>query len=47
MRMPMSAQVTMLPGNQFDHLYRGGNHIGELRCVAGGPSAPDAPANAR
>jgi mannose-6-phosphate isomerase len=41
MRMPMSAQVTLLPCNQFDHFYRGGNRIGELRRGPGGPRRPE------
>jgi mannose-6-phosphate isomerase len=41
MRMPMSAHVTLLPCNQFDHLYRGGNRIGALRSGPGGPQRPE------
>jgi mannose-6-phosphate isomerase len=34
--MPM-----LLPVNQFDHFYRGGNRIGELRHGPGGPQRPE------
>jgi mannose-6-phosphate isomerase len=31
----------LLPVNQFDHFYRGGNRIGELRHGPGGPQRPE------
>lgn len=37
----MTATVTMLPVNQFDHFYRGGDRIGALRHGPGGPSRPE------
>lgn len=36
-----SAQVTLLPCNQFDHFYRGGDRIGALRHGPGGPMRPE------
>jgi len=41
MSAAMPAQVTLLPCNQFDHFYRGGNRIGELRHGPGGPMRPE------
>jgi len=32
---------TLLPVNQFDHFYRGGNRIGALRHGPGGPQRPE------
>ena len=37
----MTAAVMMLPVNQFDHFYRGGDRIGALRHGPGGPSRPE------
>lgn len=33
--------MTLLPVNQFDHFYRGGDRIGALRHGPGGPSRPE------
>ena len=32
---------TLLPVNQFDHFYRGGDRIGALRHGPGGPQRPE------
>ena len=37
----MTVTVTLLPVNQFDHFYRGGDRIGVLRHGPGGPSRPE------
>ena len=37
----MTVTVTLLPVNQFDHFYRGGDRIGALRHGPGGPSRPE------
>ena len=35
------AQPELLPSNQFDHFYRGGDRIGKLRNGPGGPMRPE------
>jgi mannose-6-phosphate isomerase len=35
------AKPSKLPSNQFDHFYKGGNRIGELRNGPGGPMRPE------
>lgn len=35
------ATPSLLPSNQFDHFYRGGNRIGALRHGPGGPMRPE------
>lgn len=37
----MTVQVSLLPCNQFDHFYRGGDRIGALRKGPGGPRRPE------
>ena len=37
----MSLTPVILPSNQFDHFYRGGNRIGVLRNGPGGPMRPE------
>ena len=37
----MSLTPLILPSNQFDHFYRGGNRIGVLRNGPGGPMRPE------
>ena len=37
----MTAAVCLLPVNQFDHFYRGGDRIGALRAGPGGPQRPE------
>lgn len=37
----MTAAPTLLPPNQFDHFYRGGDRIAELRGGPGGPMRPE------
>lgn len=37
----MTAAPALLPVNQFDHFYRGGNRIGALRGGPGGPQRPE------
>jgi mannose-6-phosphate isomerase len=37
----MSVEIVLLPVNQFDHFYRGGNRIGALRGGPGGPQRPE------
>lgn len=37
----MSLTVSLLPCNQFDHFYRGGDRIGALRHGPGGPRRPE------
>ena len=36
-----TATVCLLPVNQFDHFYRGGDRIGALRAGPGGPQRPE------
>jgi mannose-6-phosphate isomerase len=37
----MALAPIILPSNQFDHFYRGGNRIGVLRNGPGGPMRPE------
>ena len=37
----MALTPVILPSNQFDHFYRGGNRIGVLRNGPGGPMRPE------
>lgn len=37
----MSVEIVLLPVNQFDHFYRGGDRIGALRGGPGGPQRPE------
>lgn len=39
--MPNLTAPTLLPVNQFDHFYRGGDRIGALRNGPGGPQRPE------
>ena len=35
------AKPSKLPSNQFDHFYKGGDRIGQLRKGPGGPMRPE------
>ncbi|MEK9737371.1 MAG: mannose-6-phosphate isomerase, partial [Candidatus Nanopelagicales bacterium] len=37
----MTLPPVLLPVNQFDHFYRGGDRIGALRHGPGGPNRPE------
>ncbi len=39
--MTTTASPVLLPVNQFDHFYRGGDRIGSLRSGPGGPQRPE------
>lgn len=41
MSKPSQVAVSLLPCNQFDHFYRGGDRIGALRKGPGGPRRPE------
>lgn len=41
MWLPMTPRPQLLPVNQFDHFYRGGDRIGALRGGPGGPQRPE------